>query len=55
MFSYYLDKYIKYGTLNHPNEFTESIIAISGFSREKRQEYYKSKLLNTNKHLYAAK
>jgi hypothetical protein len=33
---------------------TEAIIAMCGFSREKSHDYYKSKLLNEGKHLYAA-
>jgi len=33
---------------------TEAIIAMCGLSREKSQDYYKSKLLNAGKHLYAA-
>jgi len=33
---------------------TEAIIAMCGFSREKSQDYYTSKLLNAGKHLYAA-
>jgi hypothetical protein len=33
---------------------TEAIIAMCGFNREKSQDYYKSKLVNAGKYLYAA-